>query len=106
MGMGKVREAEGADERRCVHMFTDRLANDAGMLDSFNGCIEGCLGTDGYRVARRAARRRFGLDAGQIQPDDILSGFYVSMPRRAIGVLSLGEKRQAYGVDIELLRAR
>src|SRR5439155_8224221 len=102
----EVSKAEGTDERRRIGMLADLTADDTGTFNTIEGRFESSLRTDGDGVARRAAGRRFRLDAWQIQSNNVLAGFNVSMARRAIGVCPLRHKPKPHDFCVEFLCAR
>ena len=102
----EVGELKRMNEWRVAALLADFTAGDAGLFDSTDRRVEHFLRADRNRIAWRAAGRGIGLNAGQIQADDIFAGFDVGVARRAIGVFPLGQKRQADRFDIKFLRAR
>ena len=102
----EVSKAEGTDERRRIGMLADLAVDDTGFPNLLNRQRKLLLRTNGHAVARRAAGRRFGLDAWQIQSNNVLAGFNVSMARRAIGVCPLRHKPKSHDFCVEFLCAR
>src|SRR6185503_13070987 len=102
----EICEAKGADEWRCFRMLARLGANHSGFLDPFHGGLESRFGPESDRIARRGAGGSVGLDAGQIEADDVLAGFDIGMARRAVGVFTLRQESQADSFDVEFFRAR
>src|SRR5438093_11838117 len=85
----EVSKAEGTDERRRIGMLADLAVDDTGFPNLLNGQRKGLLLTNGHAIARSAAGRRLGLDAWEIQSNNLLDGYNVSMAGRAMGVCTL-----------------
>jgi hypothetical protein len=87
-------------------MLADFATDDAGLFDALDDSVKIRLRTDSNRIARGTAGRSLGLNARQVQADNIIAGLDVGMPRRAIGIFALRQKCQANDFQVEFLRTR
>src|ERR1044072_6810032 len=87
-------------------MLADFAAADSGLLDAVDDSVKIRFGTDSDGIARGTAGRSLGLNARQVQADDIVAGLDVGMPRRAVGIFALRQKCQANDFQVEYFRTR